>query len=232
MHGGTRASLRRTYGRLGFPRDLQDALAEMFGIRDSVKVLYVVPGSPVDRAGLKEGDVIGLALMGRAGEPHTMEIRRQAEVLRLRPAYVPQCQYPAYLRLSDDLDATSDGSTILLTTGILHFIDKDADLAFIIGHEVAHNILGHLGLKAQTPRKFEREADYLASYLTARAGFDITGAPAFWRRWALEHPQRISDKWSRTHPSTAERVVILEQVISEIVAKIEGGEPLLPNRSR
>lgn len=227
----SRSDLRRTYGRLGYARDLQDAMARMFDIHDSVKVLYVLPDSPADRAGLREGDVILSEADSPANAPYRMEIGRADEILVLRLEYALQCRYTTSLKLSDELDATSDGSMVEVTTGMLRFAEKDADLAIIISHEVAHNVLGHLGLKAPTHKKFEKEADYLASYLTARAGFDITGVAEFWRRWALEHPQLISDKWSDTHPSAPERVVSLERMIEEILEKMRRGERLIPNRS-
>lgn len=74
---------------------------------------------------------------------------------------------------------------------------------------------------------FEREADYVGMYLLARAGFDITDAPQFWRRMGAENPDAIVH--NTTHPTTPERFLGLDQAIAEIESKIARGAPLLPD---
>ena len=73
---------------------------------------------------------------------------------------------------------------------------------------------------------FEQEADYIGLYFLARAGYELDGAPDFWRLMAAEHPYAIDH--SRTHPTTPERFLAMEQAIEEIKAKRQAGEPLLP----
>ena len=73
---------------------------------------------------------------------------------------------------------------------------------------------------------FEQEADYIGLYFLARAGYELEGAPEFWRLMAAEHPNAIDQR--RTHPTTPERFLALEQTIEEIKAKQQNGEPLVP----
>lgn len=74
---------------------------------------------------------------------------------------------------------------------------------------------------------FEREADYVGLYLMALAEYPFDEAATFWRHMAIAAPGSIT--MARTHPTTAERFVRLEQTVAEIRAKLESGEPLRPN---
>ncbi len=73
---------------------------------------------------------------------------------------------------------------------------------------------------------FEREADYIGLYFMARAGYNISEAANVWRRMATLSPQGISI--AKTHPTTAERFIGLEQTIAEIQSKKANNIPLTP----
>lgn len=75
---------------------------------------------------------------------------------------------------------------------------------------------------------FEREADYIGLYVLARAGYPVSEAKKLWRRMATVNPQGIYN--SSTHPTTAERYLLLDKTAQEIRAKQEAGLPLLPER--
>lgn len=74
-------------------------------------------------------------------------------------------------------------------------------------------------------QEFEKEADHVGLYVAARAGFDYSKAPDFWRTQAAEHASSISVGY--THPATAERTLVVEQVVEEIDTKIQQGLPLV-----
>ena len=78
---------------------------------------------------------------------------------------------------------------------------------------------------------FEREADYVAMYLMARAGLNTEDVAMFWRRMAAEHPGSIQNDHRSTHPSSPERFVRLEAAHAEIAAKRAAGQELVPNRN-
>lgn len=77
-------------------------------------------------------------------------------------------------------------------------------------------------------QEFESEADYAGLYIAARAGYDISEAPYFWRRMAVEHPGAIKDSYNSTHPSAPKRFLALDETIREIEDKRQRGEELLP----
>lgn len=77
-------------------------------------------------------------------------------------------------------------------------------------------------------QEFEAEADYVGLYILAQAGIPIQDAPKFWRRMAAAHPANIKSNHAASHPSTAYRMVALEEAVKEVEAKIAAKEPLLP----
>jgi hypothetical protein len=84
-----------------------------------------------------------------------------------------------------------------------------------------------VGSKAYS-QEFESEADYLALYMLARAGFDINAAPDLWRRRAVQDPGSQVKSYLATHPSSPERAAAMTQTISEIEGKLGQRQALLP----
>ena len=70
--------------------------------------------------------------------------------------------------------------------------------------------------------EYENEADYLSIYILALSGYDISKAPNFWRRFAVEVPGSIYSGGG-THPSTSERYIRLETYVKEVQDQINKG---------
>ncbi|MBI1274777.1 M48 family metalloprotease [bacterium] len=176
------------------------------------------------------------------------------------------CIYPADINEdSKEINAFADGERIHVNTAIMDFVRNDDELAAVIGHEYAHNLMGHidggnrnaaigglLGMAADLlmasqginsngeftkaganggrlsyAADFEREADYVGSYLMYRAGYKLENAPAFWRRMSMEHPDSIYI--GSTHPVNPERYIMMQKTAAEIREKKAAGEPLVPD---
>ncbi len=155
------------------------------------------------------------------------------------------CLSRVQLMPSAKLNAGADGTYAQLTSGIVDYVKSDDELALVIAHEMAHNIRAHrswldqrkisrgllksLDGSAGKIRKTEVEADYLALYLVARAGFDISAAPGFWQRYG---PGSLLEIFSDgTHPGRASRVAAAERTIAEIRLKQRQSLPLTPQLS-
>ena len=94
------------------------------------------------------------------------------------------------------------------------------------------NVEAEAGMRAYS-QDFEREADYLAVYFLARAGADLSGLEAFWRRMAEGAGyQSLQPNEEGSHPSYPERAVRLRAAILEVQRKIQSGEPPMPNTRR
>ena len=108
---------------------------------------------------------------------------------------------------------------------MLRFADSDQELAFVVAHEMAHNILGHadedsgsrglfaeLGFGAKRIKVSEMEADAFAVELLAGAGYDLTAPESF-----LRHSAKLR-RWdlATTHPGTSRRIAIVNAAAKKV----------------
>ena len=251
-----------------YSSELRPHAESRFGLDGDLPGLLAVPdGSAADRAGLRRGDLVlsvnGEALtrgvdrrtaayegveanirtldLALAAGPVELGVRREGQDRTVRLTPQRACGYDVQLDPSDELNARADGKRLFITTAMAGFTATDDELALVLGHELAHHVLGHRGWhEAETRGRqtqtvpalsataggTERQADRVGLYLAARAGYDTAVAPAFWRRfgeynWRVRYPQ-----WN--HPSAEARARALESVQAEISARRASGQPLVP----
>jgi hypothetical protein len=170
----------------------------------------------------------------------SITVQRGQVQLRLDIIGQPGCAYDAQVLPGPGLSASADGRHVFISSAMVSYARSDDMLALVLGHEFAHDVLHHhrrldqvgfarrtlgdLGSTPESLRLAEKEADYVGLYLTARAGYDTSEAPEFWRRF----PAAAGDlAWS--HPGAAERAASLAATRDEIIAKRRSGQPLMPN---
>lgn len=125
--------------------------------------------------------------------------------------------------------------TMLGGVGILLGTAVDIGSAMLIGGAPTNMLgweLGKLGYEAGlgvNSVELEREADYVALYFMALAGYEIEVAPLFWRRLADLDPTVITMRSS--HPTSVERFVGMEATVKEIKGKKLAGLPTWPEQS-
>jgi hypothetical protein len=234
--------------RHSFGAAMTEAATASLGLDNSARLLSVVKGSPADRAGLVEGDVI-TRINGMPVKPGKNAVNSVAKAVasagmsglnlnigganprhvRLEP--VASCNYPIELVNSDKVNAYADGEHIRITKGMMWFAQDQADLAMVISHELAHNIMGHAGTFSsvfQDKKSREADADYVGLYIMARGGFEIEKASGFWRRMAAAFPRLIES--SSSHPLMPARFVAIRKTTEEIRRREAKGLPLVPQR--
>ena len=187
--------------------DPQAVRAELEQQRD-IAIQAVAADGPGAKAGLRRDDEV-TSLLGtdpnqRPAEPrsdwqrlHALNEGIDAALARFgaigiaRPGEAewrldgtPACYARFEVAAGDDA-AKSTGTRVILGERWTADDVGDDALAFLVAHELAHNILKHR-LRREAPRgerpsskDVEREADRLAPWLMARAGFDPAGAIAF-----------------------------------------------------
>lgn len=211
------------------PRDRAGA-GRHFGLGRWPGVMGVVAGSPAARAGFRQDDQL-LAVNGRsladtgdadaapsratvdraerivaeelARGPATLAYRRRGRDAEAVVTAVAGCASRVELLADDRLNAWADGERIIVGARLLEACGSDDDLAFVIAHELAHNLFW------QTRRKrvagtVEIEADRLAVEMAAAAGFDPQRAI---RTWSAAFRRAGA---SATHPAPVERIAALE----------------------
>lgn len=229
------------------------ALISAFGLKRGPGVAAIVLDGPAARGGLRPGDVL-LAIDGVPVPPEPfadapfdqrnararadsvidaltrssateLTILRGGSEQRLRVTPVPACPSRVHLARSQQTNAYADGVHVFLTTALINDTSED-ELAFVIAHEMAHNILGHaailrgpaverglgrtLGRSGAIVRATERAADALGAELMADAGYDPVAGAAFLRR--LDEGLRIG--LFAAHDSTGDRIAKISATVA------------------
>jgi hypothetical protein len=219
-----------------YSASVRPAVSAAFSLHDGIGILEVVPQSVGEQAGLLVDDEVievngksveapqavanarqsyrrmgafldGLAWSLRAGSVDLL-VRRRGQLLHARLTGQPSCGGDAFLIDSSNLNAWSDGTKVFVTTAMMGLASDDDELAFVVAHEMAHNILGQssrqdargllglFGFGAARARREETYADELAVPLTSAGGFRPEGAVellasarrALWWNISLDHP--------------------------------------------
>jgi len=239
------------------------------GAANRVSVAYMHPRLSAASAGLRLGDqlisVNERTVSGIRAEEVSQWIRRMT-VARIQPLQlkvarggsrqilnlwaVPACQFSVQLLESNQINGIADGRHVGVTTGAMHFVRSDDELAWVLAHEIAHNVLSHsqdvrlhamlkafLGAttaasaEVSVPierRSLEARADYVGAYIMARAGYDVQAIKQFWRRMQSLRARDNTPELDVSHPTTAERQAAFEITLSEIRGKRDRGESLQP----
>lgn len=246
----------------------REAAIRTFGLDSGPGVLAVVPDGPAARAGLRADDIL-LAFDGRAtprGAPEregsfaqmerilavldeafadgraVLEGRRGAGRLSVEVEAARGCATRFQLVPGGRMNAQADGRYVQVTTALAQYAEDDGELAAILAHEFAHNVLGHrvrlnqagvrrgilsnFGGNARRIRETEVEADRLSVYLMERAGFDPDAAVRFWSRFGR---RGLNFFGSPTHPNWRLRVRSFEAEIAKIRAARAAGRTPAPD---
>ena len=242
--------------------DEQEEADDTFRFDGAPLVLAVAPHSPAAAAGVQIGDAlirIGaapvapapagansyariaaiLSQLDSAGQSGTLalELRRRQQVLTVTAALADGCPTRFQTKVSNAIDAQADGRYVEVNTGLIAFAGSDDELAAIMAHELAHNILHHrarldaagvprgilgqFGKNARLIRETEAEADRLGVYLMDRAGYPPQAAIAFWTRFGAEHGLGIFG--APTHLSEGKRIDLIQAEITRIAAMRAAG---------
>lgn len=262
------------------PEPLRALYFARYQFQDEALVVAVAADSPAERAGLAVGDRIeavdGRAvpqsartgrtvedmLAGRAGSPVTLTVRRdgQASAVTLVPA--PACRSRLKMARAGAVNAFADGHEVVVLSGMVRFLEDDDHLATVIGHEIAHNIRGHLSKQAeneQTGAAIGSVLDLLTGARELKDHWAGVGGRAFSQGFETEADYvglyltaqagfdiaKAPSLWRRmavanpitighasTHPTTPSRFVTLEAAVKEIEAKREAGLPLRPEKRK
>lgn len=154
----------------------------------------------------------------------------------------PACRSRFELRPSEDYGASADGDIVGITSAMLDFMVDDDELAAILAHEMAHNLLEHrrrlndagiqrglmqqIGRNARLTLSTEIEADRLSIWLMANAGHDPAGAIRFWTRYGKQRGKGIFS--APTHYRWKKRVALFQEEIARLEAMPAGATGRVP----
>ncbi len=248
--------------------DYRDVARRAFGLDAGPGVLALAVDGPAERAGLRRDDIIthldGNPLPGGevaenagfvrleeildafdaafADGAATIGILRRGEALRIEIRGERGCASRFQLIPSPRLNALANGRYVQVTTAIGDYVESDDELAAVLAHELAHNILrhrarldaagvqrgllGNFGRNARLIRETEQEADRLAVHILDRAGYDLDAALALWERFGR---RGLNFLGSPTHGSWRARVAMIRQETDAVRrARAAGAIPVPP----
>lgn len=243
---------------------LRETARQVFGFEAPIAVEAVVPGSPAAAAGIAAGDSV-VAVDGEALDapvaaqassagrdaaidriaalpprrPLTVRLLRDGRQRTVTLAPSPGCRSAFEVLLGPAMTASADGRIVQI--GVRFFARyTDEEVAVVVAHELAHNILHHarrldaagvkrgllseIGRNGRLFRLTEDQADLLGMYLLRNAGWDPQAAVRFWRDHGGDVDGGIFR--SRTHPSSAARAKALAAEIARIPA--DAPRPYVP----
>jgi beta-barrel assembly-enhancing protease len=164
------------------------------------------------------------ALLASLPPPAPFTVTRAPGTAPLTITPVPGCASELRVEAADDLHGKADGVLVLVSAGMMRFAAGDDELAALIAHELAHNILRHrvrldaAGIKRGMARYFgrnarlikitEEEADRLSAWLLTGAGFGIDGAERFWTAYGKRVGSGLLQ--APTHPGWKRRVAMIK----------------------
>jgi hypothetical protein len=232
----------------------RDAAARSFKLGRHVSVMAVVDGSPAAKAGLRADDRLlavngrelnadapsiagpGRAALGGIERIILQEMKKGPIVFRVssqrgdhQVGFEADSGCPANVELAPGelVNAWADGTGVVVSAGILQRCPTDDDLALVIAHELAHNLLAHKDRLAKSRsaygerlmpsaresammRQIEEEADRLAVRLAKAAGFDLRATEPF-LTGLVEADRPVEPA---THPTLARRIALLKMEIA------------------
>jgi membrane-associated protease RseP (regulator of RpoE activity) len=149
-----------------FGKENEDVARRYFNLGDNPVIFFVHPEFPAAKVGIKPGDRLlnynGAVLIGKSfkeikkvlqgnklatNKQITVVVERDGRILDFRMEGVPCLKYFMVLAPSDQINAFSDGNNIVVYNGMMRFVESDDELAFVLAHEIAHNVLGHIRKK-------------------------------------------------------------------------------------
>ena len=141
--------------------------------------------------------------------------------------------------------ATLPGGKIVISTGFLDCMQYEAELAFVLAHEMGHVLGQHAERElalAGTPEgeqgaqarrlRSELEADREGLLLMARAGYDPRVGLRFWQRFTSTPEAVLQQQLAGTHPSHEERMRALQAALPEAMHLYRRAEKQVGRGSR
>tara|TARA_A100001011_G_C14306269_1_gene843309 strand:- start:638 stop:1672 length:1035 start_codon:yes stop_codon:yes gene_type:complete len=212
-------------------------------------ILSVAKNSPAFHAGLLANDIIleindkstknfreELAFILKNENNLKLKILRSKEELIIDMVGVSVCSYNVQVLPSGFPNAFADGEKVFITMAAIKLAKTSDELAFLIGHELAHNILHYKNFNANEANLLaidyldkpkvrqmksvlvwsnenrEIEADIEGTRLAFNAGFSLENVNDYWRRLSVFNPELIK-KSINIYKSNAYRAALISKTL-------------------
>ena len=247
--------------------DFRDLAIRAFGLGTEPEVLAVAAGGPAERAGLRRDDAllrldgealpIGPVAGGQSAQTESLlaavdrafadgsanvDLIRGTSASSVRVQAEQGCATHFMVYTSRNMNAYADGRYVKVSGNLAHYLADDQELAALLAHEFAHNmlrhrarldsagvargILGNFGRNARLIRETESEADRLSVYILDRAGYDPEATVRYWQRFRNHGLNFIG---SPTHSSPGRRIELFRAEIEKVRQARSEGRVAVPD---
>lgn len=216
---------------INFGSDLEKSLLSALGDPVSIKEEMEVGDSTLAQL-RKDGNII------ESGKDYT----RVKDILAKLTLHIKKPKgftYQIFLLNSNEINAFTVGGKIFFTTAMINFCKSDDEIACIIGHEIAHNELGHINegiSRLKTAGRFgeigqmssavaslattsfnqknEAHSDFIGIDLAYAAGYNGCAGAELWKRMKKQEGDHTGiDTFFSSHPFSEKREACTKQHI-------------------
>jgi hypothetical protein len=240
-----------------FNKSINNKYFKDYKVKSFPIVLSVVKDSPAYNAGLKRNDIIleiensntknfrKKLSVNLANKSHlSLKVLRGKKTSVIKMMGISACSYNVQTLPSGSPNAFADGEKVFITMAAIKLAETKDELAFLIGHELAHNIFHYKNFDANEAnllainyldkpkiRKIksilvwsnegrEIEADIEGLGLAFKAGFSLDNVNDYWRRLSVFNPELI-DRSVNIYKSNAYRAALIDKTLKNLKNKIE-----------
>ena len=215
-------------------------------------ILSIAKNSPAFHAGLLANDIIleindkntkdfrrKLASIFKNEDNLKLKILRSQEEIIINMIGILGCSYNVQVLPSGFPNAFADGEKVFITMAAIKLANTNDELAFLIGHELAHNIFHYKNFNANEANLLpidyldkpkvrqiksvlvwsnenrEIEADIEGIRLAFNAGFSLENVNDYWRRLSVFNPELIK-KSINIYKSNAYRAALINETLKRL----------------
>ncbi len=215
-------------------------------------ILSVAKDSPADLAGLENNDIIlkindkntkNFRKSFKKSITHSNKLKvlvfRNGNIIEKKIEGINICDYSIQPFPAGSPNAFADGKKVFITIAAIKLAESDDELAFLIGHELAHNIFHYntggaseaytesinyldrpkirnvSAIFTWTNEKRETEADIEGTKIAFKGGYNLDKVSDYWRRLSVFNPNYIKQS-SYIYRSNAARAVIINKTLKKL----------------
>lgn len=154
-----------------YGKNARPAAIAVLGVGEEPRFTLIAKDGPAERAGLRPGDVVksinGQAVLtgAKGSRDVAKKLKSSVDQTEIRIVVqragapveivaVPQitCAYGFEVVDGDEVNAFADGDDVFIYRGLLKLVESDDELALALGHELAHDAMGHIAKQRQNAR--------------------------------------------------------------------------------
>ncbi len=235
-----------------FNKNINKQFFKKYKVNSFPTVASVAQGSPANRANLLEGDIIlkinnkttvnfRKQLNNSLSDNAFLELQvlRNNTILDFKLKGKRICNFNIQALPSGFPNAFADGKKIFITIAAIKLARTNDELAFLIGHELAHNIYDFNSTETSeaytlvinyrdrpkirefknlfvwSSEKREIRADIEAVKLAHSGGFKLENINDYWRRLSVFNPELIEKSYN-IYKGNAYRAALIKKTIAKI----------------